>query len=516
MTKSSSKLKETCRIYLRSEERTIKATVGANLRSALMDASYYFPQNCGGKGQCGHCRVEIHGYPPKMRHRERELLGKSSSQRMACLYKVTEDIEISLPDVQEWLIEKSITDFDFAGIVGDRYGIAVDLGTTVVALYLVSFNCGEIVTQYSFLNPQVHLGGDVMTRLDMAKKEGQRRDLTKAIRQGFKVGVKKLLIRQGLSERDIAKLFLAGNTAMLHLLLGRGGEGLEVAPFRSPLEELDKIHLQPDWFDLTDDCTCAACPVIRGFIGGDTISAIVATDLDRGEGNRLLIDLGTNGEIVLAVKGTLQAVSTAAGPAFEGVGLHNGMPAVKGAVEGFDDQGNPFVIGGGQPVGFCGSGYIAAIARLLKSGKLDNTGLLDKDENEIRRWVLEQPEGRHISVIQDDIRKFQLAKGAIAAGITILCKETGINPLEVDQVIITGSFGNRIDIPAAMKVGLIPAVGIEKVTFLDNAAGRGALLCLGNAHFERRAENLHRLVRIINLGEHPDFQDAYIANMSFK
>ena len=503
------------KITIEPDGKIIEAGRGETFRSALSRSGYFFPQNCGGKGQCGHCRIEFENPQPKMLPREIELLGAESTQRLACLRRVNQDTIIRLPAVLEWSGDKTITDFAVAGSNTAGYGIAVDLGTTLVALYLADLSKGAIMAQASFLNPQVHYGGDVMTRLEQAKSEDQRKILTDIVHRALEESINTLLVRTGVPGDKIRRTFISGNTAMTHLLLGRGGEGLERAPFRSPLEGNGILNLDSTRIGLDSDCLCEICPVIRGFIGGDTTAAIVAAGLDQNSGNRLLIDLGTNGEIVLSVGGKLWATSTAAGPAFEGVGMHDGMPALKGAIEGLSETGEPFVIGGGEPLGFCGSGYISAMAYILKTRIMNPTGLLEKNAANKRVWSPLQPSKSSPAIYQDDVRKFQLAKGAIAAGIEILRRAAGIKITDIDEIFVTGSFGNRIDPQATMEIGLIPSLPLDRVIFLDNAAGRGALFCLASEDYKARAVQLQKDVNIINLGDHPDFQDAYIANMSF-
>ncbi|MBU0518654.1 DUF4445 domain-containing protein [bacterium] len=502
-------------VLLNPDGREIKVQKGQNLRSALASAGIFFPQNCTGKGKCGHCRVLFETELPPVQKREAELLGEHTDYRLACLQHIQSDCEISIPRLQEWRIEKNIRDFDFAGRVSRSFGIAIDLGTTVIAFYLADFSQGIITEQYSVLNPQVHQGGDVMTRLTLARKPEQREALTASVRQGLTDGIKKLLATAQIAVDSISTVSLAGNTTMLHLLLGRDGEGLEIAPFRSPLEGRKKLVLDPAWIGLSARTKCDLFPVLTGFIGGDTTAAIIAADMDLPEGHRLLIDLGTNGEIVLTANGDILATSTAAGPAFEGVGMAAGMPALQGAIEGISDEGDPFVIGGGEPVGYCGSGYISTIAYLHKAGIIDKTGLIRQDHENIRRWTPIPQSRQDLYLTQDDVRKFQLAKAAIAAGIEILCEQAGLDPAQLDEIIVTGSFGNRVTPKSAVAVGLIPDIPIEKITFMDNAAGRGALLCLGNSHFVRRAADLPGKVKVVNLGDHSNFQDIYVANMSF-
>ena len=230
----------------------------------------------------------------------------------------------------------------------------------------------------------------------------------------------------------------------------------------------------------------------------------------------LLVDFGTNGELVLSNRGKLTATSTAAGPAFEGVGMKFGMPAIAGAIEAASPSGRPEVIGNGEPCGICGSGYISTIAYLLKIGKLNVSGLLEKDADGIRQWSFDENNDTSPAINQEDIRKFQLAKGAIAAGSEILLDEALLVMEDIDEVIITGSFGNRIDAAAGMEIGLLPAISPEKIRYIDNAAGRGACLCLGAGDYKKRAECLHRTVTSVNLGEHPGFQEAFIRNMALQ
>jgi uncharacterized 2Fe-2S/4Fe-4S cluster protein (DUF4445 family) len=308
-------------------------------------------------------------------------------------------------------------------------------------------------------------------------------------------------------------VILAGNTVMTHLFLGWGGEGLERAPFQSPFQHRGWLPFNPGILGLNDHCTCELVPILSGFIGGDTTAAIIAADLDNKKSQRLLIDVGTNGEIVLSQNGTLYAVSTAAGPAFEGVGMHSGMPALKGAIEGISPNGEPLVIGGGSALGFCGSGYISCIDFLRKKGILSPAGLLRENEDKKRSWS--PYKNNEPMITQDDIRKFQLAKSALAAGSEILFRETGISAEELAEITITGAFGNRIDPKSAVKIGLLPYIPQERITFIDNAAGRGAALCLGKSYFKERALTLQQTVKVLNLGEHPAFQEVFIKNMSF-
>ena len=504
------------KITIKPEGDTIGAVPGETLKSALERGGHYFPQNCGGRGKCGFCRVKYIQDAPKASPLEVKLFAEGSDYRLACMHKVEGDCVVYIPPVHEAMMGgKTIAGFKVSG-GNNGFGIACDLGTTTVALYLVNLGSGEIVGQHVFLNPQVSYGADVMTRLNLAKEKEKRKELTNAINLGLAEGIRKLLNFGGVYLDQIVKLLMVGNTAMTHLFLGFGGEGLERAPFKSPFEQRGGIPFNPEKIGLTWDVGCEILPILFGFIGGDTVAAIIASELDTKPGLRLMIDFGTNGEIVLSKRGVIWGCSAAAGPAFEGVGMYSGMPAMEGAVEAFTDEGEPIVIGRGkEPRGICGSGYISGIAYLLKRGEITPAGLLKHYKNDKREWTPLLSGNNPLIITQDDIRKFQLAKAAISAGIEILCGKADVDYHHLDEIIITGSFGNRIDISAAVETGLIPRISPDKITFIDNAAGRGAALCLSDDHHRERALKLQRNMSFINLGEHPLFQEVFVEKMRF-
>jgi uncharacterized 2Fe-2S/4Fe-4S cluster protein (DUF4445 family) len=495
------------------------ASLNETIKEVLERNRTQFPNNCNGKGKCLSCRIEYMSDPPSMTELESKLFGTDSNYRMACQHLVKSDIHIQLPSEQTIHYEKKISEFTIKSH-GVGYGIAVDLGTTSVALYLADLSTGEIIAQSIFLNPQIAYGGDVMTRIDYAKDVNNRNQLSGCIQKRVSEEIKHLIEYKRINKEDITKLIVAGNSAMSQIWLERDSGGLARAPFKSVLEGEGFIPFNPEVIGLTKrNCLCLVFPILAGFVGGDITAAILSSGLT-DDGVQLLIDLGTNGEVVLAVGDKLYAASTAAGPAFEGVGMSSGMPAVTGAIQGFSNYSEsdikPVVIGGGKPLGFCGSGYISAIAKLISKGIINESGLIEKDESGERQWSANTDPELPPFITQDDVRKFQLAKGAIAAGVEILCNKAGIKFNDIDKVILTGSFGNRIDPQAAMEIGLIPDLPLDRVHFIDNAAGRGAALCLSDKSLREKAVELQKKTEVINLGELPEFQDRFVANMSFK
>ena len=507
------------RVKIQSDDKIISTDGEISLKKLLNDSGYSFLQHCGEKGKCGVCKVEFIKNPPEMLRQERELFGRGSNMRLSCLHKIDRNCEISLPEKKAFTISKKISGLKIeTGKIG--YGLAVDLGTTTVAVYFVNLHNGEIIDFESFLNPQSAFGSDVMTRLEKAKDEQSLKKLTESIRDSLKNIIEQKSSDNGIRPDEITAIVVAGNTAMMQFFKGLSGEGLERAPYIGPLEGKGIIRFHPDILGLSENVKCEMMPVLSSFIGGDICAAIIAGEIDILSGNRLLIDFGTNGEIVLSKNADsadrkLFITSTDAGPAFEGEGMNIGMPALEGAIESLDEKGNPLIIGKtGKAEGICGSGYISIISYLRQSGIMDKSGLLKKDGTGKRRWNVNSA-GGSITVTQDDIRKFQLAKGAVSAGIRIILGEAQLTIDQLDEIIITGSFGNRIETYAAINTGLIPDIPLKKIRFLDNGAGRGAVIYLASDEVSHRISEILGMVQFISLGEHPDFQDVFIENMTF-
>jgi uncharacterized 2Fe-2S/4Fe-4S cluster protein (DUF4445 family) len=486
-------------IQILPSKRIITCDEGESLKEVLNRNGIQFLNDCGGEGVCGSCKVLYQG---------------ESDFRLACQQAVSQDIALIIPEASGSTLLKRITDLKVAPCAESGYGIACDLGTSILAFYLVSKAEGRILAQYSVLNPQLAKGGDVITRLEYAKSDEGRSELHRLIIEALAQGVDYLLSAHGIGKTEITHLSVAGNSAMTHFLLGKAGEGLERAPYISPLQGKGFLHFAPALVGLNHDCECVVFPILGGFIGGDTTAGIVAANLDFAKETQALIDFGTNGEIVLAYKGTLWATSTAAGPAFEGVGMACGMPALNGAIEAISPQGELQVIGESVPNGFCGSGYISTIAYLLNKGIIASNGLLRENSSHLRRWS-PLDDGSEPAIVQDDIRKFQLAKSAIASGLEIICREVRITTEEIHRLFITGSFGNRIDPASAIAVGLLPNLPGERIAFIDNGAGRGAILYILDRNIHKRILRLQNRIVTLNLGEREDFQERFVNNLRF-
>lgn len=461
------------------------------ISSALMRCGVLLSQPCGGNGRCGKCRVLVSGEASPPDGVERERLTQSELARgirLACrAYALG---EVTVKPVQSGKIsgisEGFSTAFVKAPLTGEKscFGAAVDIGTTTVAAYLYKLPEGEEAGCVCLPNTQAVHGADVVSRLAYANSGGLSQ---------LQSEIKAVL-------RDIADIFgeqieqyvITGNTAMLHFYAGLKTDGLAVSPFRA--ESLFGIN--------EENAYLPRC--ISAFVGADTVCGVLASGM-LADSRSLLIDIGTNGEIVYNSPSGLLCCSTAAGPVFEGAGISNGMAAADGAIDHvyFDNRKWSYsVIGGTAPEGICGSGIIDAVACMLASGVLDETGYLAEP-------FFIGDSG--ISVSPADIRAVQLAKAAIRAGIETLCK----SPDTLDRFCLAGGFGSLVDLKSCAAIGLIPQSLLGKAEVLGNAAGAGAAMILQSRACLEQAEKIARSAKAVELATDSFFIEKYIEYMSF-
>ena len=390
------------------------------------------------------------------------------------------------------------------------YGIAVDIGTTTLVVMLWDLAGGSLKAVASDYNPQREYGADVITRLVWAsKKENGPARMREKVLSGINSLIDKACSEAGLNKDGICRAVVAGNTVMSQFFAGKNPSGLAEAPFTPAYD--GPIHMSGSeaGLQIAGDAEVLLVSNIAGHVGGDITAGMIATGISGKDQMTLFIDIGTNGEIVLMSDGQGVACSAAAGPAFEGAGISCGMRAAEGAVNRVYLEGGQIgigTIGGKEPAGICGSGLIDAVSVMLETGAMDRTGRIN-DKYEIP--------GTPICITQKDVRQFQLAKGAIAAGIQICLDEMGKSAEGIDQIIIGGAFGAGIDVRSAMNTGLIPKTDEGKVTAAGNTAGAGASMILLSAKKEREAEKIPGLLRHIELAGKDDFQELFLKNMGF-
>lgn len=412
-------------------------------------------------------------------------------------------------------------------------GAAVDIGTTTVVLYLYDLCSGRRLGVASTLNRQAAFGGDVVSRITAASRSGGPGPLQAAALETVAGLLEEACDAAGASPAEVYELVAVGNSTMHHLFLGLDPACIGQAPFRVverrsltvPAEALPALGLNPLG-------RVVFLPLIGGYLGADTVAVILATGTHRAAENRLVIDIGTNGEIVLGGRDGLWACSTAAGPALEGAGLSCGMRARPGAIDEvrIDRQGRIHLstIGGAPPQGLCGSGVVTGVAEMLRAGLVEVSGRLTvgsvgavgaADAASERAVVLASAEasgtGSPIRMTQADVRAVQLAKGAIAAGIQTLFDVTGIRPETVSEVILAGAFGNYLDIEDAKAIGLLPDLPGVPVRSVGNAAGAGAQMALLSAESRAEADAVAARVRPVHLSGRPEFQKVFVDCLRF-
>jgi uncharacterized 2Fe-2S/4Fe-4S cluster protein (DUF4445 family) len=421
----------------------------------------------------------------------------------------------------------------------NAYGVAFDLGTTTVVGTLFDLATGQEKAVRSAINPQVAFGDDVISRISRVRENhGALGELQQAGLKAVNSVIHGLAGQAGVDARHIYEVVIAGNSTMQQILCGLDPAALGEVPFVQTFDGALTIPAQALGLAVNPGGDVFVFPQIGGFVGGDTVAGILATGLDKVEAPTLLIDIGTNGEIVLAHDGKLQATSTAAGPAFEGARIVQGMRATAGAIEkvliGDDVLLN--VIGNTQPAGLCGTALIDAVAELLRKGIIDSTGrILPPGEapaslpDALRARLIEMDGQTHFMLVsaeeaasgeaiylwQKDVRELQLATGAIRAGINILLRRAGLESAALGGVLLAGAFGNFIRRNNARRIGLLPQIPCGRIHFIGNAASLGAKLALLSADERQRAERLRSGTKHVDLSLDPEFQMEFGMAMMF-
>lgn len=400
-------------------------------------------------------------------------------------------------------------------------GAAFDIGTTTIAAYLLDLETGEELASGSAVNPQVSFGADVIQRSNHALTNGEE-ELTQCVRREADSLLGQLCERAGVSRFDVYQISMVGNSCMHHLFLGFSPDSMVHAPYQPAVREGLILPAGECGFTAALSAELFFLPLIAGFVGADTIGGLLATGLGQETSLSLLIDIGTNGELVIGNKERRIACSTAAGPALEGAKISCGMRGTQGAVEHVDLEDGGLrcqVIGGGPAQGICGSGLIDGIAALLKLGAMDESGKLcgdgKVDGSEVY-WLIRPEQGQKgVFLSQKDIREVQLAKGAIAAGIHLLAEAMGVSLNQIDRVYLAGAFGTYLNPESACAIGLIPRECKEKLIPVGNAAGEGAKRVLLQAGAWEDAAKLADKTEFLELASLPQFQDAFVDELEF-
>ena len=481
------------RLTLPQENRIIETPSGGNLLDVLRALGLHPDAPCGGKGTCGKCKVIVDG-----------------KEQLACQTVIDHDMTLILPrqDAAQILSEAQQVAVQPDGT--DAYVLAFDIGTTTVVAYLMDGRTGALLSKTSCINPQTQFGADVISRIQYAM-EGNGKELSDCIRGALAELTINAAKLAGISPDEITTASIVGNTAMHHLLLEIDPKPLTVPPYMPAVSQglcLNPSGLLP----ICPSGTVRILPNIAGFVGADTVGCLVATRLDTLDELTLMIDIGTNGEMVLGNKHRAIACSTAAGPAFEGAKIECGMRGAPGAIDHVTLEGGLLryhVIGEGEAVGLCGSGLLDLIACLLKTGDIDESGRMEDGD-------IYHIGNTKVYLTQKDVREVQLAKAAIRAGIELMCQAMGVNVEDIQQVLLAGAFGNYLDPQSACEIGMIPPALLERIHPIGNAAGEGARLAvLRESEFEY-GKKLATETEFLELASMPEFNDCYVDCLCFE
>ena len=453
---------------------------GTTLLAAQAAAGLRPDAPCGGNGTCGKCRVRVDGV-----------------EVLACRTVVDRDMTVETSAPEQVRILTGGLEAAVQPDGTDTYALALDIGTTTVVAYLLDGATGAILERASCVNPQSRFGADVISRIQCAL-EGRGEELRECIRTAISGLARETARRRGIRVEDITAAAVVGNTAMHHLLLGIDPRPLVTPPY------------MPSVFEALARGNARILPNIAGFVGGDTVGCMTALRFDQLRELTLLIDIGTNGEMVLGDQNRRIACSTAAGPAFEGAKISCGMRGAAGAVDHVwleEGKIRYHVIDDAAPLGLCGSGLLDLVAVLLEQGIVDESGYLEG-----KSFTLCD----NVTLTQRDVREVQLAKAAIRSGIELLTRRLGVRVEDIRRVCLAGAFGNYLNPESACRIGMIPPVLLDRIVSVGNAAGEGSRLCaLSRAEFEY-SKRLAAGTEFLELASLPEFQDCYVDALEFE
>ncbi|MGD0115892.1 MAG: ASKHA domain-containing protein [Dehalococcoidia bacterium] len=534
------------RVAIDGLDLEVQVAARTSLLDALRSAGIAVDSECGGRGTCGECRVRFFEGAPPPTVEDAALLSPddlAAGWRLACLTFLAADCRVAIPQRVARARRARIRILTEAAAPAARaegqrrtgYGIAVDVGTTTVVCYLMDLARALQLGVDSFANPQSAFGPDVVARIAYAHRgPPELRELQRRLVSHLEKSFASLCRSAGVPPDAVSIVAAAGNMTMMHLLRGVDPWPLGVAPYEPVFMQLPPFPAGEIGFKRFARCDLQVLPGVGGHVGSDIVAGVLGLDLARQPGLSLFIDLGTNGEVVLASKRILAGASCAAGPAFEGVHISSGMPALPGAIERVDDEDGRLqleTIDSLRPAGLCGSGLIDAVALLLRRGLILPSGRflapskapdmipddllhrLREDGGE-RRFLLVEGNG-DIAITQQDIREVQLAKAAVRATIDLLLRESDLQAEAIDAVFVAGGFGSSLRSESILALGIVPEGVRGRIHAAGNTAGLGAKLALVYPGRMREAHRLARRMRHVELVSREDFRQAFAESMTF-
>ena len=507
-----------------------------NLLEMLQEKNEYISAPCNGNGICGKCIVRYKSGATEPTKQDREFLSEKQLEqgyRLACQSYPTEEYKVEIPELEETIevlsqwenqrteeILKNTAEGTAEKTENALYGICIDIGTTTLAALLVNLETEADCQTAVSVNHQRAYGSDVLSRIS-ASNGGKKWEIQRCIRQDLQKLIRELLQKEKITEQQIKRIVIAGNTTMCHLLRGFSCETLGVAPFL-PVDLSWMEGSAADFLGMKElDTKVVILPGISAFVGADIMAGIAKMNMHRSEGYHLLLDIGTNGEMVLGNCRHMYVTSTSAGPAFEGGNISCGMASIPGVISHvfMEETGKAGfqVIGETdgenkkqQAIGICGTGMIDLVYELREHQMIDEHGTY----SDLYFDTGYELAGK-VKFTQNDIREIQMAKAAIRAGVDILVKKAGIAFDEVDNCYLAGGFGTKIDIKKAAGIGLIPKELEMKTIPVGNTVLAGTKEVLLSRISKEELEKIQTMADVINLAEENDFEELYLSYMDF-
>jgi uncharacterized 2Fe-2S/4Fe-4S cluster protein (DUF4445 family) len=407
-----------------------------------------------------------------------------------------------------------------------RYGVAIDVGTTTIVMYLIDLSNGTLLDVASTYNSQIRFGDDVITRIVNATERNELRNINRAVISDINDLVLLLAANHSVSVDSIDCLVISGNTTMTHFFLGLDPSSIREEPYIPTANIFPLSYVGELGIKLNPSTPVYSFPCVSSYVGGDIVSGILATRIHEKEETSIFIDIGTNGEIVIGNAEWLMSAACSAGPCFEGSGIKHGMRATNGAIEGVKinpqtrDVGIRVIGDNVQPMGICGSGMIDAIAEMFLAGILNQKGKLQPDTSDRIRngedgpeFVVYYGDGRDIVLTEPDIENIVRAKAAIYAGFTTLLHEVGLSFDDVQKVYIAGGFGKFLDVEKAVIIGMLPELPKEKFAYMGNTSITGAYLCILSRKLRAEAEEISNKMTYLELSVSRSFMDEYVSGL---
>jgi uncharacterized 2Fe-2S/4Fe-4S cluster protein (DUF4445 family) len=525
-------------ISFEPDGKTISIHERATLLEAAGKAGIILNSVCGGKGICKKCLVTIE---------------PQGEQVQACKYHIESDITVTIPAASRFFEQRILTHgveaeakvrpdmykrYLAAAAGGKIFGVALDIGTTTVVARLIDMTTGKCLATAADLNPQVAHGDDVVSRIAYAHTDAKLVELHRMIIDSLNTLLDRLSEQASVRQKDIYEMCVVANTTMSHIFLKFPITQLGQAPYEAFSLNAHDCSAQQMLLHINPAGNIHTVENIAGFVGADTTAVALATGIDSAEQVSMAVDVGTNGEIVLAAGDEVYAASCAAGPAFEGARIICGSTATEGAIESVvvnQEDIELDVIGDVPARSICGSGLIDAVAVLLNLDIIEASGRFrtrQELEASLAPAILErvvehdgqlafilasaqQAGGQEVFLTQQDIRQVQLAKAAIRAGTKLLQKKLGLSDSDIKQIFLAGAFGNYIRKESALRIGLLPDVPPERIHFVGNAAASGAQMILTSSHFRELAHDLASKIQYVEIAHEKEFPDVFADSMAF-